>query len=161
MSVLTNLSSGSALSYQGAGHHLPLSRSLWVAVPGHRCRKAGNSLGLGPHESLLMPQQSLLLKPLQRSGKFYLTARFALSFVPLLALIVVLLWPSQPVAIEPHEISRQTLSAFTAPIPNQSGLFVSYAGDSSTSPERSNLELFEDGTPLGPAHSLHADVRQN
>jgi len=34
-------------------------------------------------------------------------------------------------------------------------------GDTMDSPQRSTLQLFENGKPLGPAHSLHADIRSS
>ncbi len=32
-------------------------------------------------------------------------------------------------------------------------------GDTTSAPETSTLKLFENGSPIGPAHSLHADIR--
>ncbi|CAN5248755.1 hypothetical protein BH09PSE2_BH09PSE2_02100 [soil metagenome] len=32
------------------------------------------------------------------------------------------------------------------------------AGDANTAPDRSQLVLFEDGAPLGPAHAMHAEI---
>jgi hypothetical protein len=46
--------------------------------------------------------------------------------------------------------------AFKAPASKLNSL-----ADTQTSPRRSPLIIYEDGKPLGPAHSLHADVSKH
>jgi hypothetical protein len=44
---------------------------------------------------------------------------------------------------------------WTCPVPTDCG-----AGDSREQPQGSNLRLFEDGCEIGPAHSIHDEIRQ-
>ena len=57
--------------------------------------------------------------------------------------------------LDPTAINREIGFAWTAVVPAQFGL-----GDTSDEPACSSLVVFEDDTPLGPAHASHAHIRE-
>lgn len=56
---------------------------------------------------------------------------------------------------ETHVFTREEGHAWFCTVPFDS------VADAVDAPTRSTLELFEDAVPLGPPHSLHADIRQH
>jgi len=51
--------------------------------------------------------------------------------------------------------------AYTVPVQVATPFPFELAADGLAHPERSSLRLSEDGKPLGPAHSLHAEIRDD
>jgi hypothetical protein len=63
------------------------------------------------------------------------------------------------VAIDVQRTTPAGGHAYWAPIAVSESSWIRVIPDSSARPRESRLQLFEDGRPLGPAHSQHADIR--
>lgn len=87
-----------------------------------------------------------------RAQKVY---RWALGGLALLALAVGQTGVRQSFELQPSTFQPVKDLAFSAPLSRPA---VSAASDSNDDPQRSSLILFEDGRPLGPAHSLHESI---
>lgn len=81
--------------------------------------------------------------------------RWALGGLALLALAVGQTGVRQSFALQPATFAPVKELAFSAPLSRPA---VWAASDSNDDPQRSSLILFEDGRPLGPAHSLHESI---
>ena len=98
-------------------------------------------------------------------GKFWLQPRsfFATSIALLLLNLVIccFLWltPTVHYAIPNSAIAPVAGKAYQAPLNAGRRSLYSLPTDSAQSPASSNLRMFEDGRPVGPWHSLHADIR--
>ncbi|MCP5143943.1 MAG: class I SAM-dependent methyltransferase [Gammaproteobacteria bacterium] len=64
------------------------------------------------------------------------------------------------------EAAREHLQRLPPFVPDQDNCYMAYIesycpADTLDAPTRSRLCVFEDGLPLGPAHSMHADIRES
>ena len=66
--------------------------------------------------------------------------------------------PTYTLSLSPASIQPELGVAHFAAIPFEGALY-RLKSDSGANPSASTLQLFEDGNPLGPAHSMHGDVR--
>ncbi|MFB9265870.1 hypothetical protein ACFFWD_22390 [Bradyrhizobium erythrophlei] len=73
-----------------------------------------------------------------------------------------LLWftPNVSFAIPPNQIQLEIGKAYSASLGAGASRLYRPSTDSVASPSASRLALFEEGRTLGPAHSVHADIRQ-
>lgn len=87
-------------------------------------------------------------------------AAVRLALAAALAAYVALLFtaPSAEAPIAPQSIIAQGERGYAAPAPKLIGLGINARPDDSEHPTRSRVILLEDGKPLGPSHSIHADI---
>ncbi|WP_424467785.1 hypothetical protein [Parvibaculum sp.] len=83
-----------------------------------------------------------------------------LSCLPLLMVAYFSIFsPIYRGSVKSQEIGHVGGDAFSAPVPHSYlGPFVVFVTDTVSKGAASNLQLFEDGKNLGPAHSLHVDI---
>jgi hypothetical protein len=76
-----------------------------------------------------------------------------------IAILLQSLWvPTSEIVIDPNSILHEQGSAYTAPL-NFAYRFPIEICDDRNCNSSSSRRLLEDGHPLGPAHSIHADIR--
>jgi hypothetical protein len=73
-----------------------------------------------------------------------------------------LIWitPQQSCAIATSRIQGELGSAYQAPLDCLASRVFRFVTDSAVNPQASDLVLYDNGQPLGPQHSLHADIRE-
>jgi hypothetical protein len=116
-----------------------------VGTPNHRIHAAISSEGNATGRKTMgsPPQVALLFVALAASSALFCSP----------------LWtPRVEIKLEPSAIVPDLGLGYVAPLHIENRFPFQYAGDVSGS-TASNLELKEDGRPLGPAHSQHADIR--
>lgn len=89
--------------------------------------------------------------------------RFGVVAAALVLCGLVLAWAGFPpeivLSIEPRAIAARDGHAFTSPIAAPDYLPAAMiAGDDSATPQRSRLQLYEQGRPIGPAHTIHQEI---
>ena len=75
------------------------------------------------------------------------------------AVAFFLITPKSHQLLAPEAIKPEHGIAYVAPIYFPKHLLYQFCADASKKPTNSNLQLFENGRPLGPAHSLHKNIR--
>ncbi len=115
----------------------------------------------GPHSGLAASISSLMRPVADRVihwRKSIASAGFALCA----AIVAAALFAptiNAPVAVQTCSPRRRVSLHRTGARPARNAL-LSLSSDSMSHPDASRLHLFEDGRPLGPAHSLHDAVRE-
>lgn len=74
--------------------------------------------------------------------------------------VMVLRGFTETVVLSPAEVRQESGHAYIARLPSRLyGMFV-LIGDTGDALGQSDLQLFENGQPLGPGHTLHQDIRE-
>ena len=88
------------------------------------------------------------------------------SYLVGVCLVIIGIWVmvlrgfAETFVLSPVEVRQDSGHAYIARLPSRLyGMFV-LRGDTGDAPVRSDLQLFENGQPLGPGHALHQDVRE-
>lgn len=68
--------------------------------------------------------------------------------------------PRVTVSVDPAAVTPELGRAFESPLRPPASLWWAASGDTLATGDTSDLELREDGRPLGPGHSRHPDVRE-
>jgi hypothetical protein len=91
----------------------------------------------------------------------YIRSTFVLGVLGMnLAVFTSPLWnPRWELRIERQSLAHETGHSYIVPVPHKVFPLFEIATDDLTHPQASSLALSENGTPLGPAHSLHNDIR--
>ena len=91
----------------------------------------------------------------------WLPAGLGLFFILHAAILTIfLLAPRLAASISSPEIKPETGLAYAVAVP-RTHLFYQAPSDTPEVPNESDLALFEDGRPLGPPHTAHADIRKS
>jgi hypothetical protein len=145
---------GAAALDGGAAHHLD-------------CLREPISGALASDFTNFQPRSPAVGSPLTDIEKFSLRAAIsgrvlAAIFLGLHVLVGALIWftPTIHRRVSNSDVVAESGLAYLAPLDVGERSFYSVLFDASNSPVRSKLTLFENGVPLGPAHSLHQEIRQ-
>ena len=114
----------------------------------------------GPHSGLAERLSSLMRPVADRLIHRCKSIAFA-GFALCAAIVAAALFTptiNAPVAVQRARHDSGFL--YIAPVTSARNRFYSLSSDSMSHPDASQLRLFEDGRPLGPAHSLHDAVRE-